>query len=386
MSHATRDDFALDPELVFLNHGSFGATPREVLDARRGLELEMERNPVQWLGRRADELMASARSAAAEFVGADDDDLVFFPNPSTAFNMVARCVDLRPGDEVLTTDHEYGAMQRTWRKRCAETGAAWVPVEVPLPVTTADDFVDRIWARVTARTRVLFLSHVTSATALTFPVEELCRQARAQGILSVVDGAHVPGQLDLDLGSLGADIYTGAFHKWLCAPKGSSFLWARREVQHWLHPLVVSWGWESDAPSHSPFVDWHEWQGTRDLSAFLATEHAIRFARAHDWRGCHERCRKMVLAVRTQIDGFTGLDPVSPASDEGAHRWVGQMAVVRLPGSVDTAALQRRLFDEHRIEVPCHRWQGVPLMRISVAAHTADRDLEALVRALRSLL
>jgi len=386
MPHATRADFALEDDLIFLNHGSFGATPLEVLESRRQLELEMERNPVQWLGRRADALMNAARASAAGFLGAENDDLVFFPNPSTAINMVARCVDLQPGDEVLTTDHEYGAMQRTWRKRCAETGAKWIPVTIPLPVTTADDFVERVWSGVTQRTRVLFLSHITSATALAFPVAELCRRAARHGILSIIDGAHVPGHLELDLATLGADIYTGAFHKWVCAPKGSSFLWARREVQSMLHPLVVSWGWEAESPGQSQFVDWHEWQGTRDLSAFLATEHAIRFAIEHDWRTARDHCRGLVLGARDAIDQLTGLEPVSPVADADVHRWIGQMAVVRLPDSVDTTVLQRRLFDEFRIEVPCHRWQGQPLMRISVAAHNRPGDLDALVEALRLLL
>jgi len=386
MARATRADFVLDPELVFLNHGSFGATPRTVLDARLRLEHEMERNPVEWLGRRADELMAQARSVAASFVGAEPDDLVFFPNPSTAFNMVARCIALGAGDEVLTTDHEYGAMERTWRKRCAEVGASWVPAAIPLPVTTPEDFVERVWSAVTPRTRVIFLSHITSATALVFPVAELCRRARERGILSVIDGAHAPGHVDLDLGSLGADVYTGAFHKWVCAPKGSSFLWARREVQPLLHPLVVSWGWDADAPGPSQFVDWHEWQGTRDLSAFLATSEAIRFAEQHDWRETRDACRRLVLEARSRVGLVTGLPAVSPPQDAGVHRWIGQMAVVRLPDHVEVSKLQRELFEKCRIEVPCHRWRGQALMRISVAAHTVESDIDALVEALRSLL
>lgn len=386
MAHAARSDFALDPQLVFLNHGSFGATPVRVLEVQRRLQDEMERNPVEWLGRRADGLLARAREAAAAFVGAATDDLVFFPNPSTAFNMVVRCLPLQPGDEVLSTDHEYGAMQRTWRKRCAETGASWVPVEIPLPVTSPDDFIERVWARVGPRTRVLFLSHLTSATAISFPVAELCRRAREHGIVAMIDGAHAPAHLDLDLESLGADVYTGAFHKWLCAPKGSSFLWARPSMQPQLHPLVVSWGWEADQPGPSRFVDWHEWQGTRDLSPFLATPAAIDFAEEHDWRSMRDRCRELALRTRCSIDNLTGLEPISPSGDTATHRWIGQMVAVRLPQATDVVQLQRRLYDEHRIEVPCHRWNGVPLMRISVAAHTSDDDLDRLVQVLRSML
>ena len=193
MTRPTRDDFLLDPDLVFLNHGSFGAVPAVVQQAYEGLQREMERNPVAWLQRRAPELLAEARARLGSFVGAAADDVVFFPNPTTAVNMVANNLHLQPGDEVLTTDHEYGAMYRTWRKRCAEAGASYVRVPIPVPVSTAADFVDRVWSAVTPRTKVLFLDHLTSATALVFPVAELCRRARAAGIVSIVDGAHVPG-------------------------------------------------------------------------------------------------------------------------------------------------------------------------------------------------
>ena len=179
----------LEPGLVFLNHGSFGATPRAVLEAQHELVVQMERNPVAWLGRRAEALMADARSDLAAFVGASPDDLVFFPNPTTAMNMVARSLGLAAGDEVLVTDHEYGAMDRTWRKLCGEVGASVVRAALPLPVTTADDVVERVWRCVTPRTKVVFISHLTSATALVFPVAELCRRAREAGILAIVDGA-----------------------------------------------------------------------------------------------------------------------------------------------------------------------------------------------------
>ena len=298
MTVPTRDDFLLDPNLVFLNHGSFGATPKVVFEEYQRLQLQMERNPVEWLGRRADELMAGARARLGDLVGAAPDDIVFFPNPTTAINMVAHNLRLRPGQQVVTTDHEYGAMDRTWRKYCEQAGADYVRVPIPLPVTTAADFVDRVWAAVTSSTRVLFLSHLTSATGLVFPVEELCHRARSAGILAIVDGAHVPAHLPLDLRSIDCDVYTGALHKWLCAPKGCSFLYARPDVQSWLTPLIVSWGWESDHPSASQFVDHHEWQGTRDLSPFLAVGAAIDFVQSHDWSSVQADGHRRVLRAR----------------------------------------------------------------------------------------
>ena len=387
MAQPSRDDFLLDPSLVFLNHGSFGAVPRTVLEAYQTLQREMERNPVEWLGRRADPLMARARSRLGNFVGADADDVVFVPNPTTAVNMVVRNLALQPGEEVLTTDHEYGAMDRTWRRHAASTGATIVRVPIPLPVSTAADFVDRVWSSVTERTRVLFLSHLTSATALTFPVHELTRRARAAGIFVIIDGAHVPGHVPLDLRTLPCDVYTGALHKWLGAPKGCSFVYARAEVQPLLGPLVTSWGWESDQPGPSPFVDWHEWQGTRDLSPFLAFEPALEFALAHDLDGVQQRCRRLALEARRRVNELTGLDPISPDRDsDDTHHWIGQMVSVRLPASTDLIRLKQRLIDEFGVEVPVHAWNGQPLVRVSCAAHTTESDIDRLVEALENLL
>ncbi len=382
MPAPTRADFQLDPDLVFLNHGSFGAVPLAVQHAYEGLQREMERNPVEWLQRRAPDLLGAARARLARFVGAGADDVVFFPNPTTAVNMVARNLRLAPGDEVVTTDHEYGAMHRTWRKLCAEAGASYVRVHIPTPVVTADDFVERVWAAVTPRTRVLFLDHLTSATALVFPVAELCRRARAAGIVSIVDGAHVPGHIPLHLSALACDIYTGALHKWAYAPKGCSFLYARAEAQAWLEPLVVSWGWESDNPTASQFVDYHEWQGTRDLSPFLAVSAALDFVESHDWPAVRAEGHRLTLATRRRVDALTGLGSISPDSTD----WIGQMASIRLPDHLDVLRLKQRLFDEYRIEVPLPVWNGQNFVRVSFAAHNTQADSDALLAALGALL
>ena len=377
----TRDDFLLDPDLVFLNHGSYGAVPRSVFDAFVQLQLQMERNPVEWLGRRADSLLAGARARLAAFVGTSPDDLVFVPNPTTGINIVSQSLQLEVGDEVVTTDHEYGAMDRTWRRRCGDTGASYVRVPIPLPVTTEADFVERVWAAVTPRTRVLFLSHITSATGLVFPVHELCRRARAAGILAIVDGAHVPAHLPLDISALDCDVYTGALHKWMCTPKGSSFLWVRPEVQPMLQPLVVSWGWESEAPGASQFLDHHEWQGTRDLSAFLSVDAALDFVETHDWARMQAEGHRLAVDTRRRVDELTGLAPISP--DDG---WIGQMAAIRLPERTNPVALQHVLFERHRVEVPVHHWAGIPLLRVSFAAHTTTVDADALLAALAAEL
>jgi isopenicillin-N epimerase len=377
-----RHPFLLDPDVVFLNHGSFGATPAPVFDEYQRLQLEMERQPVRWMQREADQRLATARAALAEYVGCDHDELVYFPNPTQAINMVARSMSLEVGDEVLATDHEYGAMDRTWRVVCAEAGARYVQAHVPIPLPTADEVVERVWAAVTPRTKVLFISHITSSTAVRFPVEELVRRAREAGLVTIVDGAHVPGHIPLDVRAVGADFYTGAPHKWLCAPKGTSFLYAHRDAQHLLKPLVVSWGWESLTPSGSTFVDHHEWQGTRDLAPFLATPLAIEWTRANDWDAQQQRSHDMVRTAIGRVDALTGLGSMYP--DDG-FRWYGQMAVALLP-DVDVAELKRRLYDEFLVELPVHRFADRAMLRVSIAAYTVESDIDALIDALATLL
>lgn len=382
-----RDLYNLEPAIHFLNHGSFGACPRPVFEAYQAWQLRLERQPVEFLGRRVNDLLAESRAALAEYLHAAADDLVYFPNPTTAVNMVARSLVVRhgdgprlaSGDEILTTDHEYGALDRSWEYVCREVGARYIHHPVPLPLPSPDDFVESFWSAVTPRTKVVYLSHITSPTAVIFPVGELCRRAREAGILAIVDGAHAPSQLPLDLCEVGADIYVGACHKWLSAPKGSAFLHARPEVQSWLEPLVVSWGWESDDPGPSRFVDWHEWQGTRDVSAFLTVPDAIQFQREQHWGEVRRACHALALETRGRIVDLTGLPPI--CSDDG----FSQMFAAELP-ACDLDALKARLYDEFRVEVPVIRWGGRCFIRVSFQAYNDPSDADALVDALCILL
>jgi isopenicillin-N epimerase len=374
--------FLLDPDIVFLNHGSFGACPRPVFDTYQNWQRELERQPVAFLGRQATALMAHAREKLAAYLGAAADEVVYFPNPTTAINMVARSLRLHPEDEVLTTDHEYGAMDRTWRFICRQIGARYVQQPVPLPVTNVEDFVEIFWSGVNARTKVIFISHITSPTALTFPVQAICRRARAAGLLCIVDGAHAPGHIPLNLAAIGADIYTGACHKWLCAPKGAAFLYARPEVQHWLEPLVVSWGYQSDRPSGTQFIDYHEWQGTRDLAAFLTVPAAITFQAQHNWDAVRQQCHRLAGDTRQRLNALTGLEPICPDSPP----WFTQMFATRLPTHTDLEALKRRLYDEYHIEVPVVLWNHQKFLRVSFQGYNTPEDADTLVAAVERLL
>jgi isopenicillin-N epimerase len=370
-----RDEFLLDPDIAFLNHGSFGACPRAVFDRYQEWQLELERQPVLFLARRIEGLLADARVVLGAYVGADPDDLVFVPNATAGVNVAAWPSGLGPGDEVLSTDLEYGALDLTWEHVCAEFGARYIRAHVQLPVGDDEEIVESIWSRVSPRTRVLFVSHHTSSTALTLPVAELSRRARERGIRTVVDGAHVPGHLPLDLGELGVDFYAGNCHKWLCAPKGAGFLYVRRELQRDVHPLVVSWGYAGDDPS---FLERHEKQGTRDPAAYLTVPAAIAWQREHRWAAVRARCHELARRAADEL----GLEPLVPGTRHGLY---GQMVSLRLPDDAP-ADLQERLYEEHRIEVPVFERDGSRLIRPSFQGYNDAGDLERLKTALEVLL
>lgn len=373
--------FLLDPEIAFLNHGSFGATPRPVFEKYQAWQREMERQPVEFFVQRFAGLLREARTVLADHVHTAPDNVVYVGNATTALNTVARSLRLEPGDEIVTTDHEYGAIDRMWRFLCRKTGAVYKSVPLPLPVARADDLVERIWAGVTPRTRVLFFSHLTSPTALILPARELCRRARAAGVLSIVDSAHSLGQLALDLDDLGADFFTANAHKWLCAPKGSAFLYARPEVQPLVEPLVVSWGNTAFTPTGSSFLDEQQWAGTRDIAAFLAVPEAIRFCAAHDWTRVRFECHRLVRHAREEIGALTGLPHICPDSPD----WYAQMATVPLP-PCDAPKIKRQLLEQYRVEVPISQWQGRPYLRVSIQAYNTVEDVERLLCGLRATL
>jgi len=250
---------------------------------------------------------------------------------------------------------------------------------VQLPLVAPEDFVEQFWSGVTGRTRVIFISHITSPTALIFPIEEICRRARAAGILTIVDGAHTVGQLPLNLDRLSADIYTSNCHKWLCAPKGSAFLYVRPEAQPCIEPLVVSWGWQAEAPTHSRFIDEQEYTGTRDIAAYLATPTAIKFLEQHHWEQVRVECHALAVETQARVQALSGLAPLSqPAS-------FAQMVSVRLP-PCDLAALKARLYTEYQVEVPLLRWRTDYLMRISIQGYNTRADIERLQAGLQALL
>lgn len=388
-----RDEFLLEPSITFLNHGSFGARPREVLEAQDAIRRRIESSPVEFLGRRSSALLEEAMLPLAALVGADPDDLAFVANATAGAGIAAASVVLGPGDEVLGSDHEYGACVTGWKRACARSGAIWREFEVPLPWAGDDDFMARLEAAVTPRTRVLFLSHITSPTALRFPVERAVAFARRRGIVTVIDGAHAPGHIPLHLGALGADFYFGNCHKWLCAPLGSAFIQVRRGLHASVQPPVASWGLVAEAESgaaggagaagtaHDGYAGTTtlsrrlRWLGTRDLSPFLAVPAAIEFCSRHSGPVEAARCATLSDATARRIAASLGLEPATP-SGQGLR-----MALAPLP-PCDGAALKTELFERYRIEVPVTSYGGRSWLRLSFHVYNDESDAEALLEAL----
>jgi isopenicillin-N epimerase len=379
-----RDSFLLDPSIHFLNHGSFGACPIPVFETYQDWQRRLERQPVKFLGRELNQLNLQARMALASYLNASAGELVYIPNATHGVNIISRSIQLSPGDEILTTDHEYGACDYTWEFNCIKTGAVYVNQAISMPVRSAEEILEGFWQGVTPRTRVIYLSHISSPTALRFPVEAVCTRARQAGILTLVDGAHAPGQIPLDLNSIGADFYTGNCHKWMLSPKGAGFLYVREAVQELVEPLVVSWGYHATAETTtgSRFLDYFGWSGTQDPAAYLSVPAAIQFMQDHNWDRVSHQCHTLLRSALQKISEMIGIEPMYPLDSDFYH----QMGIAPLPSQTDITTLQKRLYDEWRVEVPLINWNGQKFVRISVQGYNTPDDLEALIDGLNKLL
>lgn len=386
-----RDQFLLAPNVIFLNHGSFGACPLPVFEIYQGWQRELEAQPVEFLGRRSDSLLDEAREVLGEYLVCHPDDLVYIPNASVGMNMVARSIPLKSGDEILATDHEYGAVDLLWTFICEKTGATYIRQPMPLPMTTPEAFIEQFWSAVTPRTKVISISHITSPTALIFPIAEIIKRAREAGIYTVIDGAHAPSQLPLNLTELDPDFYTGNCHKWLCAPKGAGFLYVRRDLHEMLDPLVVSWGYQPRSgqsvggglvlsSATTRLVQHNQYQATRDISAYLSVPAAIDFQRQNNWDDVRARCHQLAVQTRARVAEITELPIIAP------ENWLGQMFTAPLPETIDVNVFKFRLYDQFNIEAPMVVWNGKPYIRISFQAYNTQSDADALIDALKIML
>lgn len=384
-----RRHWALDPGLVFLNHGSFGACPTPVLELQAELRRTMEASPVQFLWRHYEARLEPNRQALARFVGARACDLVPVTNATTAVNAVVRSWPLRPGDEILTTNLDYNACRNVLLEAARVAGATVVVAEVPFPVADSAAVLEAILGAVTARTRYAMIDHVTSGSALVLPIEKIVRALEARDIAVLVDGAHAPGMLPLDLEALRPGWYCGNLHKWVCAPKGCAFLWAREDCQAGLQPAVISHGNNTPRDGFTAFQDRFDWAGTFDPTAWFCLEAAIRWLGdllPGGWPAVRQSNHQLALDGRRILCEALELEPPCPAE------MLGSMATLPLPARFQAlrpigrpVPEQARLSDEFQIEVPFMTLADLRCFRISAHLHNGAAEYQFLADAIRLL-
>ena len=376
-----KSQFLLDPAITFLNHGSFGACPKPIFEEYQRLQLELENEPVYFIQKKAAEYLKIAKERLAKYIGCNANDFFFTPNPTFAVNTIMRSLDLKAGDEILSTNHEYGAMDRTWNFYCKKSGAKYIRQNISLPVVSKEQILEEFWSGYSSKTKIVFLNQVSSATALIFPAKEICDKARELGLITIIDGAHVTGQMDLDISELNPDFYTGTLHKWMLGPKGSSFLYVKKDFQEMLDPLVVGWGYESVTPGESQFLDYQEYQGTRDISAFLCTPKVIDFLEENDWKTKAKECRSIVLNNYQRLCDLLKTQPICPITEE----FLGQMASIPV-NTPNPLALKELLFNKYQIEIPVMPLNGEYFLRYSINAYNSQEDLDLLYKALQDII
>jgi isopenicillin-N epimerase len=385
--------WGLDPEVTFLNHGSFGACPIQVLEEQDRLRRAMEAQPVLFLHRRGEELLDRARHELAAFLGADPEGLVFVANATTGVNTVLRSFPLSAGDELLVSDHEYNACRNALNEVAARTGAVVTVAALPFPVDAPEAIVETVLAHVTPRTRLALLDHVTSSTALVLPMESIVRKLQARGVAVLVDGAHAPGMIPLDIDAVGAEFYTGNCHKWLCSPKGAAFLWIRADRRSSIRPIIISHGANSPRTDRSRLRLEFDWTGTSDPTPLLCVPEAIRFLgdlRPGGWPAHMAANRALALRAGEILQRALGVPAFCPDA------MIGSMVTLPLPDaprdSLDPVLLvdrlQLQLFERYRIEVPIVLWPTWTRrwVRISAQAYNGEEQYLKLGRALEMLL
>lgn len=376
-----KSQFLLRDDVTFLNFGSFGACPKPIFERYQQYQLELEQEPVQFITVTGLQYLKQSREALAAYINCPADDVVYVTNPSYAVNIIAKSFNLQKDDEILTTNLEYGACDRTWNYYCKKVGAKYIRQPITIPIQSKEDLINEFFKGLTSKTKLVFISHLTSSTGLRMPVEEICAIAKQKGILTFVDGAHAPGQLPLNLQTLQADIYTGACHKWMMTPKGSSFLYVKNEHQHLFDPLIVSWGYQSTAPSQSQFLDYHQMQGTRDFSAFLCIPNAIEFMQQNNWSAVSKTCKEMVQQNAPRFCKLLKATPTAPITDDFICQLYSTPIKTKQP-----LELHRHFFNQYKIEVPVMPHGDNVFLRYSIQAFNTQNDLDKLYNAVEDII
>ncbi|MBM3184961.1 MAG: aminotransferase class V-fold PLP-dependent enzyme [Bacteroidetes bacterium] len=376
-----KDLFLLDSEITYLNFGSFGACPKPIFETYQDWQLKLERSPVHFIVDEAIKELENVRKKLGEYIGANFQDIVMVTNPSYAINTIAKAFPLKQGDEILSTNLEYGACDRVWEYYCEKAGAIYIKQEISLPLESKESFLIEFWKGFSKNTKAVYISHITSATGLILPIEEICIEAKKRGLITIIDGAHVPGHLQLNLSQLEADIYTGACHKWMMGPKGSSFLYVNKENQDWVDPLLISWGYKSEFPSDSNFIDFHQTSGTRDYAAFLTVSKCIHFMAENNWESVSNICKKETLSQGIHLTELLKSSFLAPLTSE----FYGQLFSVPIKTSEPTK-LKELLFEKYKIEIPIILQNGNSYLRFSYQAFNNSDDMAVLYKAIEELI
>lgn len=375
-----KDQFLLDPKITYLNHGSFGACPKPILENYQFWQKELEREPVQFITKKSGEALLTSKKALAQYIGCDHEDFFFMQNPTMAINQVVKSMNFKPGNEILTTNLEYGAIDKTFEFYSKKNGFTYRKQNISLPLVSKEKFLEEFWAGYNENTKAISIGHCTSATALVFPVKEICERAKELGLITIVDGAHIPGHIPLDLHEIKADFYTGTLHKWLLGPKGSTFLYVNKTFQEEIEPLIISWGYEAAKPTKSKFLEENEMQGTRDISAFLTAPAIMKFFEENEMQQRQAECRKVVLEQYPQFCELLQTEPLSPVTEE----FLGQMCSIPIK-TENPFALKETLYNDYKIEIPVMFARDQNYLRISYQVYNTHDDLEYLKETIKKL-
>jgi isopenicillin-N epimerase len=373
-----KEQFLLNPEITFLNHGSFGACPKPVFENYQQWQRDLEAEPIQFLTKKYYDALAVSKQMLAAYINCEAQDFFFLQNPTTAINQVVKSLGLRQGDEVLTTNHEYGAMDKTFDFYSKKYGFVNRRQNISLPLLSKEQFIEEFWKGYNERTRAIFISHCTSTTALVFPVKEICDRARELGLITIVDGAHVPGHVPLDIKDLKADFYTGTVHKWLLSPKGCTFLYVDKDYQNSIEPLIISWGYETAMPTKSKFLEENEMQGTRDATSYLTIPAIMKFFDEYNMKERLAACRQMILEQYPVFCELLKTKPLCKLSGE----FSGQMCSIPIQ-TKNPFQLKEILYNKYKIEIPVMQRGSETYLRISYQVYNAPEELEYLKETLQ---
>ena len=373
-----KQQFLLDPEIVYFNHGAYGACPQPIFDDFLHWQRKLEFEPTQFITQKSKEALLISKQALAAYIGCRQEDFFFLQNPTTAINQIIKSLHLKAGDEVLSTNHEYGAIDKTLDFYAKKHGFTYRKQLISLPLLTKEQFIEDFWKGYNEKTKVISIGQCTSTTALIFPVKEICEKAKALGLITIVDGAHIPGHIPLNLQEIQCDFYTGTLHKWLLSPKGCTFLYVNKKFQEDLEPLIISWGYQAAAPTKSKFLEENEMQGTREISAHLTVPAIMQFFKENNMAVRQDACKKIILEQYPVFCELVGSKPLCTVSSE----FLGQMCSIPVTTN-NPLQLKETLFNQYKIEIPLMQRGNNIYLRISYQVYNSIDELEYLKETIK---